>query len=385
MTTTHRTKNIGLGKILLFIGLTCFGYQFAQAEQFSYQYVSIGPRHQIPSNLFHDIVSAIHGINDFRQVSGSLTECIGSFPVALCESSPFIYENGTTQLLQRDVQNRSTGGGPINNRGVIGGSVRTGSLGFGGPIPFSVPINQAALLKKGTIPKLITPSLDELDSSSIKALNNKNTVLLAKTPFKKLYLYKQGKLKPILLERIQMRDLVSQLASDLNDRDIIAGTGYLNGRKRGYRHDLRTGKTNLLKPLAKDNESEVFAINNRNHVLGISRNLKVGFQRIGLWDRAGKFHTYFVENIPVSETLLFFNNKGLIVASGNTGTFFVDTQYIDLVPKPGVRLKISNLVVNPPTLPGGIPFISRIIDINNRGDMIGENSQENFILLRLDN
>jgi hypothetical protein len=134
----------------------------------------------------------------------------------------------------------------------------------------------------------------------------------------------------------------------------------------------------LLNPFAGDPTETLAwgqAINQRGDVLGYSftSGVRPFHERIGVWDSNGDFQTYFVEN--VSSNRLLFNDNNLIVITELFGTHI---SYI--VPKPGVRLNLADLVVNLP-LGQDLFFISAI---NNHGDMIGSNSSGNFLLQRND-
>jgi len=94
-------------------------------------------------------------------------------------------------------------------------------------------------------------------------------------------------------------------------------------------------------------------------------------ERVGVWDRNGDFKTYFDETI--SSDALLFNDNNLIVITLAPG----NNSY--LVPKPGVRLNLADLVEN---LPAG-QDLRFILDMNNHGNMIGSSSTGNNFLLEL--
>jgi hypothetical protein len=102
-----------------------------------------------------------------------------------------------------------------------------------------------------------------------------------------------------------------------------------------------------------------------------------------VWDRQGVFQTYVVEGTPEIPTIsnrLLFNDKNMIVITlANTRGSSRKTSY--LVPRPGVRLDLADLVEN---LPAG-QELRLITDMNNRGTMIGTSSSgANFLLERVD-
>jgi hypothetical protein len=83
---------------------------------------------------------------------------------------------------------------------------------------------------------------------------------------------------------------------------------------------------------------------------------------LGVW-RGTKFHTYFVEGTPEFPTIsnnLEWNERGLIVITGANNDL---NSY--LVLRPGLRLRLADLTEGP------LPIWTSIIDINDRGDLIG--------------
>ncbi|MFP3565482.1 hypothetical protein [Paraburkholderia sp. SIMBA_030] len=97
-------------------------------------------------------------------------------------------------------------------------------------------------------------------------------------------------------------------------------------------------------------------------------------ERIGVWGRNGVFYTAFVET-DSSNRLLFNDNKLIVI------TLISGSHISYIVPRPGVRLNLADLVVN---LPVG-QDLRLITDLNNHGDMIGSSSTgANFLLQRLD-
>jgi hypothetical protein len=117
------------------------------------------------------------------------------------------------------------------------------------------------------------------------------------------------------------------------------------------------------------------AINQAGNVLGYSFVLGSPYhERIGVWGPNDVFYTYFVEN-DVSSRLLFNDNNLIVI------TVIVSSHMSYVVPQPGLRLNLADLVVN---LPAGQDLFS-ITDLNNHGDMIGTSSTPaNFLLQRLE-
>jgi hypothetical protein len=98
-----------------------------------------------------------------------------------------------------------------------------------------------------------------------------------------------------------------------------------------------------------------------------------------VWERNGLFDTYFVEGDVSSSKLLFNEDNLIVITLQNSGGSSPHNSYI--VPRPGVRLNLADLVVN---FPAG-QELSSIADLNNHGDMIGSTfTGANFLLQRLD-
>ena len=110
-------------------------------------------------------------------------------------------------------------------------------------------------------------------------------------------------------------------------------------------------------------------INTHGDVLGYSFVLGAPYhERIGVWDPNGDFKTYFDETIS-SDALVFNDNNLIVITLARNNSY--------LVPKPGVRLNLADLVEN---LPSG-QNLRYIFDINNHGDMLGLDDQDRPFLL----
>jgi hypothetical protein len=129
--------------------------------------------------------------------------------------------------------------------------------------------------------------------------------------------------------------------------------------------------------LAGDPNAWALSINNRRNILGYSF-VFGATERIGVWDQTGVFTPRFVEGTPqiptVSNRLVFNDNNVIVISNISTGD---PASYI--VPRPGVRLDLADLVEN---LPAGQNLASTI-GINNHGNMIGYGQQGSFLLLRV--
>jgi hypothetical protein len=329
----------------------------AQGEEFRYRYVSFD-QVELPSGF---TVFSPTGLQDSGRVYGTVCD-------DLC-NDPHIafYADGAVTVLQ------SAGfAGVVNTGGTVGGSVLVDPQNF---------IVQAALFR-GEEVELIPPQPGEVVSFVI-ALNDPGTALVESDDASgnpTYVLYEKGQTTVLdfgpTVTNPQFRSVVS-VGGFINNKGIIAGltagpTGNIFDGARGFRFDPRTGEAELLDPVSPDTLAWGLGINTRGNVLGYSFVLGVPYhERIGVWDLNGDFKTYFVETI--SSSALVFNDNNLIVISlAPDGNSY-------LVPKPGVRLNLADLVEN---LPSG-QNLRHIFDLNNHGDMLGSGDHGSFLLQRL--
>jgi hypothetical protein len=333
----------------------------AQAEGYRYRYVSLDDKAPPGFAFFSP-----GGINDGGRVSGSVYNCDD---VSCFDNHVAIYKDGAVTVLQ------AGDGGPINAGRTIGGDVVLN------PDPNNF-MTQAALFRRNQV-ELVFPQSGEI-FASVFALNDLGTALVASwdASFNRTnVLYKNGQANVLDFgPTVTNPSFISYVTTGkfINNNGIIAGTtgNGFNGA-RGFRFNTRTGETTLLKPLPTDTLAWGLGINNRGDVLGYSFvNSRPYHENIGVWDSKGNFKTYFTETI--SSNMLVFNDNNLIVITLAPG----ENSY--LVPKPGVRLNLADLVEN---LPLGAK-LSYIFGINNKGDMIGFNYSGvggfSFLLERLD-
>lgn len=330
----------------------------AQGEEFRYRYVSLFDK--APPEFIGFSPSAI---NDRGLVSGSVFKCDD---VSCFDYHVAIYANGAVTVLQPGV------GDVINAGGTIGGAV---FLNPTDPNDF----NPQAALFRGDKVELIPRLPGELTSRVIKITDSGLALIESgNADGTTFFLYKNGQLSPPL-------DLSALVAShppqqspaikDMNNQGIITGIAWqivedprvASGfGDRAFRFSPRTGEATLLNPLPSEPHSWGMGINSRGEVLGYS--LFGSLERIGTWDKQGNFKTYFTEGTPefptISNRLLFNDNNLIVITSVFDPAAELGSSY--LIPRPGVRLNLADLVQNLPA--GENLFIS---DINNHGDMIG--------------
>jgi hypothetical protein len=310
----------------------------AQAREYRYHYISL-TEVQIPSGFTRFNPTAI---DDHGRVYGNTTGVSVDSHVA-------VYDHGVVKVLQPGIVFT------INTLGTIGGAItdpQTGTL-------------QPALFRGKKVE--IIPLLPGETRLSLLALNDADTALIwSEDPSgfnRNTYrLYSEGK----TIFRYQI-----PTGSDcfgcwgVNNRGVVVGTIFdpnLNAF-RAIRFRPPYDEPQLLDPLPTDSDSTSFGINNAGYILG-SSHVFLGDpakNHYGVWDRKGNFKTFVTTGI-FYEAL--FNDKNLIVLTENMDTDF--NSY--LVPRPGVRWNVEDLVNNPTAVEAPL---AQVVGINNHGDMIG--------------
>jgi hypothetical protein len=328
----------------------------AQGEAFRYRYVSFD-QVELPSGF---TVFFPAGLQDSGRVYGTACDDVCNDPHIA------FYANGIVTVLQA-----SGFASVVNAGGTVGGSVLVDPQNF---------VAQAALFRGDEV-ELIPPQPGEVISEVI-ALNDSGTALVESDDASKqtYVLYKNGQTTVLDFGPTVTNPHFRRCGPDgrfINNEGIIAGLaagpdGNRFDGARGFRFNLGTGEAELLDPVSPDTLAWGMGINARGNVLGYSFVFGAPYhERIGVWDSNGDFKTYFVETINTSA--LVFNDNNLIVISLAPD----NTSY--LVPKPGVRLNLADLVEN---LPSG-QTLSCMFRVNNHGDMLGSGAQGSFLLQRL--
>ena len=320
----------------------------AGAQEYSYQYVSLDEASFPEGVLFFDPTALTNG----GRVVGTAFTCVTpECEIALPRIA--VYENGAVTIGETGLALA------VNEGGTIGGSVLVDPDNF---------IEQAALFHGDRVE--LVPRLPGEFTSFVTALSDSGSALVTSfnDSFEVTYvLYKNGE-STVLDFGAELAN-ISQLA--INNADVVAGTQGENlcDGSTGFRFDTRSGALELLEPLTTEPAGWGLEINNRGNVLGYSFACG-GLERIGVWDRHGAFRPYFVEGteeFPTISNDLLFNDNNLIVITAISSPDEEALRNSYLVPRPGVRLNLADLV---PDLPEGVS-LSSIRDINDRGSMIG--------------
>ncbi len=317
-----------------------------------YRYTSILETLSIPPEVLDVSFSPGAFTNDSR-IYGTYIEYLEFEPSFIFNSYAAIFEQGTVNILQKSkgfFTNRA------NEGGMLGGFVITDLENF---------FTQAALFDGKEVRPI--PRLPGEISSQVILLNDSGVVVISSLDEnfnERPALYKNGQVT--LLDFGP--DIPFASISGMNNKGIISGTTFIDGLgSRGFRFDPDTKLATLLEPLPTEPDSWGVSINNRGNVLGYSF-IGGATERIGVWDVKGKFHTYFVEGTPefptVSNALRFNDNNEILITFVTRPASERNNSY--LIPKPGVRLNLADLVTGAPAdlalFPSGI---------NNQGNIFG--------------
>lgn len=255
-----------------------------------------------------------------------------------------------------------------NKSGTIGGFVLTDPENF---------LGQAALFHKNKT--RLVPRLPGEIHSEVIQLNDPGAALIFSfdEDFNgTIALYDKGRVTPLDFGP----EIPFVFFLNMNNQGIISGTTFIDGLGyRGFRFDPKTGLATLLHPLPTEPDAWALDINNRGDILGYSF-VSSEIERIGVWNKRGKFDTYFVEGTPEFPTIsnsLRFNDNNLIVIT-NVSSPVSERNNSYLVPKPGVRLNLADLIKNLPPESDSLRW--SVSAINNQGNMIGYTLTPDFLL-----
>lgn len=259
-----------------------------------------------------------------------------------------VYENGAVTVFKPGLVTS------VNARGTVGGNIinpQTGNI-------------QAALFRGNQVKKI--PYLPGEINTSVISINDYGTALIrSEDPSgdnRATYrLYRNG--KTFFSYQIPTGSDVPSWR--VNNSGVVNGNiGHDKVNSfRAIRFRRPYGEPQELDPLPTDTVTLSMDLDKYGNILGRSEDItnQTKPKHYGIWDRNGKFKTYY-ENALNYEAE--FNDNKLIVLTRNYNTDF--NSY--LVPRPGVRLNVADLVDNPSA---EVADLADVVDINNRGDMIG--------------
>jgi hypothetical protein len=282
------------------------------------------------------------GLSDKGEVIGQGFDCNDDFTV--CRQ--FVLKrrtNGQFTVLAEDFFAND-----VNSRGDAGGCTTD-------PVTFE---GQAGIVHVNGTLELIPPQPGEMSSCVSKVSDSGVAFVTSTDPnfVASVYVFDHGRKRPF--------PVLNVTVEDINDKAQIAGTMGEPPGNRAYRFDSRAQTTTILEPVAPDPVSFGFAINRQGEVLGTSFDFDGIVQRIGKWNRKNQFETSLVGGtgnpaFPVIANSVMWNEQGLIVVSNTSD----ENTY--LVPSPGVRLNLADLVKNPPA---ASPL--QVIAVNDHADLV---------------
>lgn len=317
----------------------------AHTPSISYRYTDLSAAPVPAGYLFTDFTA---GLDSAGRVYGT-SYAIDSAGDAVPNVSE--YAHGTTTILQR----RPSVANVVNAFGVVGGSVLTN---------VAQSTEQAALFVGHHVD--VIPRQPGEISSVVVALNNLGVAIVrsydgSHTTYLRYWLHHKTRLDfgP---------DVTDPDVIGINDAGFVSGTDQTSPQE-AFRYNPYTGASTLLAPQPTESNSWGLGINDESDVVGYSFNFG-STERIGVWDPRGDFHTYFVEGtlqVPtISNSLLFNNDNQVIITFVANSAPDYGTSY--LLPRPGTRLNLTDLVENPPTNFGAFGDVTAE---NDRGSLVG--------------
>jgi hypothetical protein len=296
------------------------------------------------------------GLSDHGEVIGQASDCNEDFSVCL-QFAVKRRTNGEFTVLEENFLVND-----VNSRGDAGGCTTVPGNPFAG---------QAGIVRANGTLELIPPLPGEM-SSCVNNLSDSGVAFVSSTDpdFEtSVYVLDRGQRRPF--------PVLNVTVNDINDHAQLAGIQFTNPN-RAYRFDARAQTTTLLQPVAPDPESWGFALNRQGEVLGTSFNFDATIQRIGKWNRKNEFETSIIGGtgnpaFPLISNNVNWNERGLIVLSST------DDGNAYLVPSPGVRLNLADLVKN-----GPVASFLQVIDVNDRADIVASGGYGSVFLFRRD-
>ena len=293
------------------------------------------------------------GLSDHGEVIGQATDCNDDFTVCR-QFAVKRRTDGQFTVLEEDFLVND-----VNSRGDAGGCTLV-------PGGFE---DQAAIVRVNGTLELI-PRLPGEMSSCVSRVSDSGIAFVASTDpdfVTSVYVFDRGRRLPF--------PVLNVTVNDINDHAQIAGIQFTDPN-RAYRFDARPQTTTLLQPVPPDPQSWGFAINRQGEVLGTSFDFDGTIQRIGKWNRKNDFQTFLVggtgsPSFPFIANNLNWNEQGLIVVSA------IDDGNAYLVPAPGVRLNLADLVRNGPAATS-----LQVIAVNDRADIVASAAEGVFLFRR---
>jgi hypothetical protein len=215
-------------------------------------------------------------------------------------------------------------------------------------------LGQAGIVRENGQLELI-PRLPGEMSSCVSKVSDAGVAFVTSTDpnfVESVFIFDHGRNRPFTVSNSDV--------GGINDHAELAGTLFNDHAPiQAYRFDSRAQTTTLLRPASSDQAASGFAINRQGEVLGTSFTFDGSTQRIGKWNRNAQFETSLVATPAFIANSVTWNEQGLIVASNTSdGNTY-------LVPSPGEKLNLADLVKNPPA---ASPL--DVIAVNGHADIV---------------
>lgn len=283
------------------------------------------------------------GLSEDGEVIGQAFDCNEDFSVCT-QDVVKRRRNGQFVVLEEDFLVND-----VNSRGDAGGCTFD-------PVTFQ---GQAGIVRENGRLELIPPLPGEMSSCVVEVSDSGNVAFVVSTDpdfVNSTYVFDRGQIRPFPVSNVSV--------NDINDKAQLAGIQF-DFPNRAFRFDSRSQTTTFLQPVPPDEQSWGFAINRQGEVLGTSFDFDGSIQRIGKWNRRDQFETWLIATPDFIANNVIWNEQGLIVLSNTSD----ENTY--LVPAPGVRLNLADLVRNPPVAPQ-----LQAIAVNQRGDIVASSSAD---------
>jgi hypothetical protein len=267
------------------------------------------------------------------------------------------YKNGVVTRYQDQLHNFND----VNIRGTLAGAI----MNFdNADFVNTFPQLQAAFVRKGKVEAI--PYLAGETETRVTSINDYEAALINDVSTDRYRLFDNGRIL-VDFKHIPAAPVEKGSFWEVNNKKVVGGStiGLKSNIIRAVRFQPPYYKPQLLAPLSGDTHSYFYGLNNSGNILGVSEKVITIIDsryRYGIWDRQGHFKTYYTTNR--NHVIPRFNDSNLVVLSDGEYPFYKTY----LIPRPGVQLKIENLLDNPKEVVN--PMVG-ILGINNRGDMIG--------------
>jgi hypothetical protein len=330
-----RTLQLTTQLLSVSVGLSIFAAH-AEAQDYTYHYESL-TNLSLPSGVS---AFAPWRIDDRGRVHGTAFDADGVEPHVA------VYADGVLTVRQEGTVSSTS------PRGLVGGTVGVH------PEP-----TQAALFRGDRT--TLFPAIGGVQGNDVIAVNDADLALVwyADTEEMNRNTYRLFRRNRSVFEYRLPTGSDCSPCWDVNTASVVAGTASLPSVNafRALRFEKLNKEPKAFKPPAPYKHSTSFGISEDGTIGVMAFNIPGTAASYGLWDEKGKFTKYFEG--AIYQTVL--SEKNWIVLTASDDATDVDSY---IVPRPGQRKNLEDLIDNPEDLEGPL---SQILAINRRGDMLG--------------